>query len=264
MRLIAALILSTLVICGCAKKDATGALTAALTADKAPAERNKFMAYEHQISLEAEENDVRKIADKAEAFCVKDQSNGCAVLDLNVQSGYSLSARLKIRAKPESVRALIKVISTDSEVVSQSTHAEDLAKPIADSTKHLEMLKDYRTRLSDLYNKARTDVDSLIKLSKELAAVQSEIESTAGENAYLLQRVNTEILTINIDSRRTHNFWKPIVSSISDFSTSLSNGISGAITAVAYLIPWLVVIFGAGWGARWIWRLRLKSIRTKE
>ncbi|MFC5474880.1 DUF4349 domain-containing protein [Paraherbaspirillum soli] len=261
MRLVATVIVAALIVCGCAKKEDAGAFAYSENAEKAA---NQFMAYEHSLSLDTEEGNVKTVLAKAEALCRNDQVNSCTVLDSNLSSGPQVAAKISLRAKPDGVRAIMKAISANGEVISQSTHAEDLAKPIADSAKQLEMLKDYQRKLLDLNAKARTDIDSLIKISKELASVQSEIESAAGENAHLMQRVNTEILNINIDSRRKGSFWKPIVSAASEFSASLASGISSAITGVAYLLPWLLVILGVGWVGRWIWRRFKKPSRSKE
>ena len=255
MRLIATVMLAALIVCGCAKKDDASTLAGLGKAEKSD---NQFMAYEHSLSLNAEEENVKKMAEKADALCRNDRENNCTVLDLKLSTGSNVSAKLRLRAKSEGIRTIIKAISADGEVINQSTHAEDLAKPITDSSKRLEMLKDYQAKLVNINARARADIDSLIKISKELASVQSEIESVAGEKAHFMQRVNTEILNISIDSRRKNSFWKPIVSAMSEFSTNLANGISSAITAVAYLLPWLVVILGVVWVGRRFWRLRAK------
>ena len=77
-------------------------------------------------------------------------------------------------------------------IIDQTTSAEDLAGPIADTSKQRELLLDYRQRLEGLRERAKTDIDALIKVTKELAQVQNEIEALNGKFAQLKQRVDTE------------------------------------------------------------------------
>jgi hypothetical protein len=139
--------------------------------------------------------------------------------------------------------------------------AEDLAKPIADSKKKLEMLNDYRSKLESLRTRASTDVDALIKVNKELAEVQSAIEAETGTDSELMQRVDTELLNISISSQAQRAFWRPISDAFTDFKSNLSDGISSVVTALAYLLPWGLTLLILGLAGRKLW-LALKR-RTK-
>ena len=116
------------------------------------------------------------------------------------------------------------------------------------------MLKDYRAKLETLREKAGNDVDALIKIQRELAQTQSELETIEGTHARLMQRVETEILTISIESTAHRAFWPPIGFALADFGEHLSDGISSAITGIAYLLPWAVILILAVFGIRALWR----------
>lgn len=112
------------------------------------------------------------------------------------------------------------------------------------------MLANYRTKLEALRGRSNADVDSLIKLTRELAQVQSDLENLAGSQAQLIQRVETEILNVSITSYRSRSFWSPIGDSTTGFGQSLSEAIVVFITALAYLIPWApLLVVGI-----WVWR----------
>jgi hypothetical protein len=68
--------------------------------------------------------------------------------------------------------------------------------------------------------------------------------------------VETEILEISIRADQYRSFWQPISLALSDFGGSLSQGISTAITGVAYLLPWGLVIGLVAWAGRKLWRRR--------
>ena len=140
-----------------------------------------------------------------------------------------------------------------------STSAEDLAGPIQDTAKQLAMLTDYRSKLEALRSRSNNDVDALIKLNRELADTQSQIEALTGEQAQLVQRVETEILNVTISSYESRSFWSPIGDSTSEFGDHLSEGIASAITAMAYIIPWSLVLLLLIWVARKLWGLRKRK-----
>lgn len=228
---------------------------AALTSD-VERSRNRYLAYEHSISVDTNENGAKRLYEKVISTCKADNENGCTLLDSSLTTGRNISAQIKIRAKPEGIKNIIGIVSSNGELTNQATHVEDLARPIIDNNKRLEMLKQYQKRLQKLEREAANDVDSLIKLSKELATVQSEIEQPAGENAHLLERVNMDTLNISISTNIHRSFWSPVVNSISDFSSNLSNGISIALVSLAYVLPWAVTFLIIVVIGRKIWRRR--------
>lgn len=86
--------------------------------------------------------------------------------------------------------------------------------------------------------------------------MQSELESATGKQAALLKRVETEILDVSINAQSEQSFWKPISQALSEFGSNLANGISSAITGVAYVLPWSLVLGVVFWILRRLWRKR--------
>lgn len=216
----------------------------------------RFLAYQHFVQLDTEERNIAAIYEAAQAACREASVDLCTVLESRINTGRHASASLKFRAKPGGIRKLLSALGKQAEITDQSTIAEDLAGPIEDAAKKLGMLNDYRSKLEALRDRASSDVDALIKVNRELAQVQSELEASVGKHAHLMQRVETEILNVNIRSGRNQSFWRPVALAMSDFGTNLSQGLSTAIVGIAYLIPWALVLGLAGWGGRKIWHRR--------
>lgn len=252
LRLLALVMLVALA--GCAKKEESGRVAQPMAELPASAARGNYLAYEHSLQMDAEEHKVGPIFEAAQAACREAASELCTVLESRIGSGRTASATLKFRAKPAGIRLLVASLSKQAQVTEQSTTAEDLAGPIEDTAKKLAMLNDYRSKLEALRARANTDVDALIKVNRELAQVQSELEENAGKHAHLVQRVETEILNVSIDSRHSRSFWRPIGDALSDFGTNLSQGASIAITGVAFLIPWAALLLLLAWVGRALWR----------
>lgn len=217
-------------------------------------QRGKYLAYEHTVNIDAAEVGIKGIHDKLISACNAAKVHDCTVLDSSLSSGRHAAAQIKVRIKPQGVNDLVRLAAQDGEISSQSTHVEDLAKPIVDSNKRLEMLRQYQKKLQELERKADSSVDALIKISKELATVQAELEQAAGDNAHLLQRVNMDIVQFNVGTGTRQSFWSPIKLAVTDFSGNLSSAISGAVTGIAYLLPWSIILLALGWGVRKIWR----------
>lgn len=223
---------------------------------KATPAARRMLAYEHTIQIDTPEDKVAATHQTALAACREASAELCEVLDSRINTGKQASATLRVRAKPNGIQKLIASMSRQGEVTSQSTYAQDLAGPILEGEKKLAMLTTYRAELEVLRKRPGNDADALIKITHELAQVQSELEDVNGKQADLVRRVETEILNINIQSERSKSFWKPISLAASDFGGSLSQGISSAITGVAYLLPWSVVLGLVLWIGRKLWRRR--------
>ena len=171
-----------------------------------------------------------------------------------MEGGRESSAHIRVRVKRPGIEKLISLAATGGEVASRNTSAEDLEGPIRDNAKRLDMLRSYREKLLALESKVGSNPEALIKVSQELATVQSELESATGVEARLMERVKMDLLNISIQSRTQRGFWSPVKRAASDFGSNLSEGIASAITGLAYLLPWSLILFAAGFVLRKIWR----------
>jgi hypothetical protein len=249
-------------VAGCSNRSEAPASGATAQGEAKASEANRFLAYEHSIYLQAEDDKVLPIFEAAQAACREAAEESCAILEARVSSGDSASASLRFRAKAGGIRKLISILSAQGKVASQSTTAEDLAGPIADVAKQIAMLTDYRTSLEGLRGRPSNDLDALMKLTRELADVQSQIETLTGSQAGLTQRVQTELLNVSINSYHSGSFWGTIADSAASFGEVLSEGIGAAIIAVAYLLPWAVLGAGIALIVRAIlrWRKRRRAL----
>lgn len=233
------LLAAALALGGCSSRDAEPTVVLGETAAEA---RPRTLAYEHSVALDVPENEVRGIHDQTLASCNKQPKGACTVLSSDVSTGEETSATLRMRATPAVVRTIIATLDQKGELVSVSTQATDLAKPIADAERSAAMLASYRAKLEQLANQAGNDADTLIKVHRELAEVQSKIEATAGEREQLRKQVELEILNVSITSERHMPFSKPIARAFRDFGSNLAYGIGGAVTGVAVLLPGALVL----------------------
>ncbi|MBB3118935.1 DUF4349 domain-containing protein [Pseudoduganella violacea] len=255
--LLMAALLALLSACS-SKQEAGGAQGGGANASQP---RGKHLAYEHSIAVDAAEDAVKPLMDKLVAACNAEAQQGCVLLEASLDTGREKQAHIRMRAKPEAVVRLSALATAGGTVARQETRAEDLARPIADSEKRLAMLRSYQKKLEELESRSANNADNLIKVSKELAGVQSELEQASGENARLLERVNLDVLSVAIYSQRSRSFWSPIARACDEFASNLSQGIASTVVGLAYIIPWTLILLALFFGGRKLWR-RAKSKRA--
>lgn len=255
---LALLLLLCCLMASCARREDTGALDAATQSAASRESAQQALAYEHQVTIHTEADQVGATYQAGVSTCRAAAQSACVLLDSHVNTGEHANASLRVRVKPGWSPQLIKVMSAHGEVSQQSTTVEDLAAPMGDTRKKLDMLTSYRAKLESLQDRAANDVDAAMKIAKELTQVQSDIEALSGQQAHMLQRVNTEVVTVNIESDAQGSFWGPIRAALGNFNATLSQGISSAILGTAYLLPWAVVLGAVVFAGRKVWR-RLKA-----
>jgi hypothetical protein len=217
------------------------------------------LSREHSVTIEVPESDLSSRFQRLTDRCEADSTDHCAILQSDVSGGQSASGLIKLRIDPQAVENLIAFAASLGKLEHRSTTVEDLADSIQDTQSRLEMLTNYRKQLLQLQAKAGTNIDAAIKVASELSIVQSNLEQVAGQAAYLTKRTTTDIVTINFSVTEQEAFLRPIRDALRDFFGNLSEGISQAITAVAYIVTWLLVVIPGLYLVRFLWSRRRRD-----
>lgn len=244
-------------VAGCSNSDGTAGFSgdAELAFSRTAEQRDgQFLAYEHTLVVDTSED---KLADSFKSIidaCTADRENQCTVLHSEINHGDYNRASIRMRVKPGGVDALATLAAGSGDVVRRSTNVEDVAKTIADIDKRIAILTTTRDRLLELEERGAEDIESLIKITTELTKVQAALEQAMGQSAYQRQRVDMDILNIRLIVEAGRSFWSPIGDSLSSFGQNLSDGLADTIYAIAYLLPWSILIFFVGYIVRKIWK----------
>jgi len=214
------------------------------------------LSRQHSVVVDVPEDALEGSFHRVSARCETDAVHHCTILQSDLSTGQYPSGLIKLRIDPGAVEDLIAFASGLGKLEHRSTTVEDLADAIQDTQSRLEMLGNYRKQLLALQSKAATNVDAAIKIASELSTVQGNLERANGEAAYQTKRVTTDVVTINFAVAEQRAFWRPVREAFRDFLGNLSNGMSQAITAVAYIVPWLFVVVPGLYLVRFLWRRR--------
>jgi hypothetical protein len=193
---------------------------------------------------------------------------GCEILNTSIERSNEgrISARASIRIKPESFDAFEAILAAPpAEITSRSRLVEDLNIPIHDLERRLEMKAVLRDRLTAmLRDQTPKTAADLITIEKELAQIQSDIESITAQRDGL--RIRTDTVRIEINYVGAASLiggadLTPVYQAVATISQTAVNSLSFLISSLAAIAPWLPVIALIWWLGRRGMR-RWKSRKT--
>ncbi|HKE92767.1 MAG TPA: DUF4349 domain-containing protein [Povalibacter sp.] len=225
------------------------------------------LAYEHTVAIELGQDLLQVRVQEIQRACQADRQSGCTLLDVSVSSdAYVPSASIRMRLAPGSVDSVIDLAARNGEIRSRTTHAEDLAQPVADTERQLALLTTHRSRLEEFMKNKSLTVDQLITVSRELATVQAQIEQQGTTHANLRRRIDTDLLTITLSvPRGQYNAAQtPVSDALESFGSDLKEAVAQVISFVAVLVPWLVIIVPGLVLFRWFWRRIGRWLQRRE
>jgi hypothetical protein len=229
--------------------------------------RNDSLAYEHTVEVELGRDLLSQRMKQVQAACAMRTEFACLLLDVSFDAQLGVpSGRLSMRLVPAAVDPLIEMAAQDGRITARSTHAEDLAEPVADTDRQLALLSSHRDRLTEFMKSKELKVEQLIAVSKELAAVQVQIDALNTQHANLHRRIDTEILTISFappqqaySEERT-----PVRDALRSFSDDFKGAIAQVIRFIAVLLPWLVLIIPGLLLGRLLWRALARGLGRRQ
>lgn len=225
-------------------------------------EPETYLAYRYAYGLRAPADAVRPLVQQHQQACEAAGPALCQIVNSNVTEAGSdrVNARLVIRAEPGWLTTFRAGLEADAEnaggeVTSSSQSAEDLTRPILDTQARLDAQIQLRERLTGLLDRQGANIEELIRVERELARVNGDIESATAQLRAMRARVSMSIADLNYQSeirpisRSTVN---PVGEAIRDFAGIVLGGLAVMIRLIAGILPWLILIIPAVWLlARW-------------
>jgi hypothetical protein len=247
-------------LAGCQQKQASSPMSFAAQEASGSSPTNEApdtLAYEHSVSLEVDAATVPERLREIEAACKADSASSCTIIESSLRWRERLpSASVRMRLAPGGVEGLITLASRDGKIVERTTNAEDLAQPVADTERSLALLGVHRDRLVDIMKRKDLPIDQLITVSKELATVQSQIESASSTHANLRRRIDTDLLTIGLSPPPADILAEttPVRDALRASGANFREATAMVIGFVSALVPWLFVILPGLVLMRMFWR----------
>lgn len=224
----------------------------------------KHIAVRHDI-------DVVLPADRIEAAW-KAVGGQCAKLDcemLNSSLRRELrdqpgGAELQMRVAPKDLTALLGTVEGQGRVAAHNTGSEDKTAQVIDVEAHIRNRTEFRDSLRALLkdNTGNRKLADVLEIQRTLSQTQAELDSYATQLKLLMQETQRQSVNVNFRpevSLVDGGAANPIGNALRDAGRVMSHSVANVITAVAALLPLLVIGLPLFWLALRAWRWLRRS-----
>lgn len=233
-----------------------------------------MLAYAYTFGIEAPAQQVKPLMTKHADECAKAGANVCQVLGSSTTAygENNIGAELQIRAEPRWLDGFRGRLAGDArgvggELKSDSVSTEDLTRAIVDTEARLRAARTLRDRLQALLASRPGKLSDLLDVERELARVQGDIDSTESNLAVMRTRVSMSVATLTYSSAGaplTDRTFEPIKDALTNFLRIFAEVVGFMISAVAVVLPWLLLLWLVVWVLRLWLRRRRAAKRAKE
>ncbi len=239
--------------------------------DSVPHRAGRFLAYTHNRTISVPTDRLRDLLEAHMTQCEDAGPENCLVTSSNVyglETDYA-SGNLALKASPDWAIPFLEGLPDSlgefsSSVYASSTSTVDLTAQIIDTDARLTAQTTLRDRLQQLLESREGDLGELLSVERELARVQSELDSYESQLANLRQRVSMSDINLSYEARvspTSQSVWRPVTEAFGDFFRNVAFALSSIVTILAFVLPWLPVIVGLIWLFMFLFR---KAFRKKK
>jgi hypothetical protein len=210
----------------------------------------RFIAVTHRFEVETPEGELAKAWESVVKSC---ESLECEVLASSITSKTASSppkGELSLRIAPGNINKLFDSINKSSTVIEHITESADKTAEVVDTDAKLKNLTEFRDRLRGMLAKSPGTLKEFIEVERELANVQSEIDSLSTMQKTLqnqTQKIAVQITFRSKSSVTRTGALAPIANAWDESGYVIAESLGSLITFIVAVIPWLVLIIPAIW-----------------
>lgn len=232
-----------------------------------------YLAYTYAVGIELPGERLPAVMDAHVQACEAAGPRLCQLIGSN-RSGDPeayLEGYVSLRAEPQWLSNFMAGLETQADeaggrIQSQSRNSEDLTRQIVDTQARLDALTTLRGRLQQLLRSRPGRLSDLLEVERELARVQTEIDSIQSSLAVMRTRVAMSELTLSYRSAPRpvgSDTFEPLRQAFAGFLGVVVSGFAVILYIIAGLIPLLAVVIPITWGVL-VWLRRRRARRAAE
>jgi hypothetical protein len=218
----------------------------------------------HTLNLALDGDELRARHQRDFDKCVE---LGCEILSSSVQSSTTgdaaSNATLNARISPDKLRAYLTFLSEGpGRLESHQVSATDRTLDVIDTAAKLENLEALKTRLRSLLDSGKAEgVEDILRIEKELARLQQEIDQVSGRQRHLEKITTTAAVNVGYYVRygAIEVNYEALTKSFDYAWSGFIENLAHAIFAVGVVIPWIVFGLIAGWIATRLYRFAFRK-----
>lgn len=218
---------------------------------------SRFVAVRHKLEIVEASSGLAKSIEAVVAFCGTIQ---CEVLSSSVTSETAVlspSGNIAARVAPQDLNKFLDFVGKQGKIAQHSTESEDKTAAVVDVEARLKNQTDFRDSLRKMLTKPGVSVADLLQIQEKLAEAQAELDSEATQRKVLANETEKVYVEIAFHAEQrtiSRGAFTSVSEALRDFGSVLGDSLAALITAVAAIIPWLIVIFPGLW-------LLIKAVR---
>ena len=216
-----------------------------------------YLAYSYAMELEIPSERLASVMDRHVQACQAAGPRRCQLIS-STRSGDPesyMEGYLSLRGEPAWLNTFKSGMEQEADaaggrVVSEKTNSEDLTRQIVDTEARLRAQTALRDRLQELLRSRPGRLADLLEVERELARVQSEIDSV--QSALAVMRTRVAMSELNLQYRSalravgSHTF-EPLRQAFANFLGVVAGGFAAIVYVIAALIPFAIVFIPLGW-----------------
>jgi hypothetical protein len=210
----------------------------------------RFVAVRHKLEIVEAGSGLQKSIEAVVAFCGTIQ---CEVLSSSVVSetaGLSPSGNMAARVAPQDLPKFLEFVGKQGKVAQHATESEDKTAAVVDIEARLKNQTDFRDSLRKMLTKPGVSVADLLQIQEKLAEAQAVLDSEATQRKILAnetEKVYVEIAFRSDGPATRRGAFAAVGEALQDSATVIGDSLAALITAIAAIIPWLIVIIPGFW-----------------
>jgi len=210
----------------------------------------RFVAERHKLEIVEPSSGVAKSIEAVLAFCGTIQ---CEVLSSSVTNEtdvLSPSGNIAARVAPQDLSKFLDFVGRQGKIAQHATESEDKTAAVIDVEAKLKNQTDFRDSLRRMLTKPGVSVADLLQIQEKLAEAQAELDSEATQRKMLAnetEKVYVEVAFHSEQRTTRRGAFASVGEALRDFGSDLGDSLAALISAVAAILPWLIVIVPGLW-----------------
>jgi len=210
----------------------------------------RFVAVRHRLEIVGPGSGLARSIEAVVAFCRTIQ---CEILSSSVTNEtaiLSASGNVAAHVAPQDLNKFLDFVEKQGKIAQHSNESEDKTAAVIDVEAKLKNQTEFRDSLRRMLTKPGVSVADLLQIQEKLAEAQAELDSEAMQRKILAnetEKVNVEIAFHAEQHMVGRGAFTSVGEALRDFGSVLGDSLAALITAVAAILPWLIVIAPVLW-----------------
>lgn len=217
----------------------------------------RHLEVRHDLQIQTAADGVEAAWRSANEACA---AAGCEVLAASLQRDDEhrpARATLVARVPPQHLDAFLARLGELGTIGRHDKTATDRTEEVVDTEARIANMTTFRDHLRTLMASPGAKLKDLIEVERELVRVQSELDSLAARRKALANQTDKVQVSLSFSARAAvlaPGMWSPIRDALLGAGHTFSHSMSLLISVLVALVPWTLLLAGAGLGLRAAWR----------